>query len=241
MRRLVAGFIAALTFQAAQAAPDADLALSALRADVERVYEAAVAKPADGRFVVTVDLSGENFTTSADTAGLQVLYRMNFNQVAEGWSWQPQANPETADYYRFKFLPLGSHEREQGAPYVQEDMPGKSRQVRRVWRYDYFFAFDNPYDFFDRPTVEDDAGFAAKIPASPEQAAELAKPGRIGMVAWARWVNPRHADSTTFWKATDGKPVDLTLKNRYLIGKLEEVWFVDTTDGRLLAKLLPTR
>lgn len=242
MRRLITGFIAALTFQAAQAAPDgADLALSALRADVERVYEAAVAKPADGRFSVAVDLAGENFAVSPDAGGLQVLYRMNFNQVAEGWSWQPQANPETADYYRFKFLPLGTLEREQGAPYVQEDMPGKSRQVRRVWRYDYFFAFDNPYDFFDRPTVEDDAGFTAKIPASPEQAAELAKPGRIGMVAWARWVNPRHADSTTFWKATDGKPVDLTLKNRYLIGKLEEVWFVDTADGRLLARLLPKR
>lgn len=242
MRRLVPGLFAALVLNTAQAElPGARQALEVLGADIEQSYDLAVAKPTDGRFAVAVDLADDNLVLRHDTAAgrLHILYRMNFNQVAEGWSWQPQANPAEADYYRFKFLPLGTREREQGTPYVHEDFPGRPRQVRRVWRYDYFFAFDNPYEFFARPTVEDDAGFAAAIDATPARAAELSKPGRIGMVAWARWVNPRHADSTTFWKATDGKPVDLTLKNRYLIGKLEEVWFVDASDGRPLARLLP--
>jgi hypothetical protein len=193
------------------------------------------------RFAVSVDAGDGNLAVSRDPASgrLRILYRMNFNQVAEGWSWQPQADPAVADYYRFKFLPLGTRERQQGAPYVQEDMPGRPREVRRLWRYDYFFAFDNPYDFFARPTVEDDAGFAAELAVGAEEAEKLLSPGRVGMLAWGRFTEPQRAESTTFWKATDGKPVDLTLKNRYLIGKLEEVWFVDTVAAEVLVKLLP--
>ncbi|OHC69564.1 MAG: hypothetical protein A2045_14555 [Rhodocyclales bacterium GWA2_65_20] len=244
MVRLIGWIAAALLCPAALAMADEVVPRETLHADIERTYESLTTAAAAGsRFAVSVDLGGDNFALAHDAAAgrLQVLYRMNFNQVAEGWSWQPQANPAQADYYRYKFLPLGSRERPQGAPYVQEDLPGRPRQVQRIWHYDYFFAFDNPYDFFPRPTVEDDAGFTADIPLAAAQARELMQPGRIGMLAWARWVEPKQAESTTFWKATDGKPVDLTLKNRYLIGKLEEIWFVDSADGRVLAKLVPSR
>lgn len=204
-------------------------------ADIEHRYESlAVAAHAGDRFAVAVDLADDRLTLVREPGGApRVLYPMAFNQVAEGWSWQPQADPAREDYYRYKFLPLGVQERQQGQPYVQEDLPGRPREVRPMWRYDYFLAFDNPYDFFPRPTVEDDAGFSAELPAD----APLER-GRIGMLAWARWVEPGVAESTTFWKATDGNPVDRTLKNRYLIGKLEEVWFVDRADGRVLARLV---
>lgn len=243
MRYLI-GLLAVLMVQCpvAQAAPDDVRApREILQADIERTYEALDARAA-GRFAVAVDLVGDdNFSLTADAAAgrLHLLYRMNFNQIAEGWSWQPQANPAEADYYRYKFLPLGSRERQQGAAYVQEDFPGRPREVKRIWHYDYFLAFDNPYDFFARPTIEDDAGFAADVALAEPQLRALQQPGRVGMLAWAHWAEPKQAESTTFWKATDGKPVDLTLKNRYLIGKLDEIWFVDTIDGQVLAKLAP--
>ena len=244
MRRLIGWLAMALLVPAALAVAGETAPRGAWQADIELSYETlAATAAADGRFAVSVALDGDNLALAHDAAAgrLHILYRMNFNQVAEGWSWQPQADPAHSDYYRYKFLPLGSRERPQGMPYVQEDMPGQPRQVQRIWHYDYFLAFDNPYDFFARPTIEDDAGFAAEIALAEPQARELLAPGRFGMLAWARWVEPKQAESTTFWKATDGKPVDLTLKNRYLIAKLEEVWFFDTLDGRVLAKLAPVR
>lgn len=240
MRGLIAALVAlAALGMASPLAADTGLA-ALLQADIESAYAALAAAPA-GRFAVRVDAGDGNLAVSRDAAGgrLRILYRMNFNQVAEGWSWQPQADPAVADYYRFKFLPLGTRERQQGAPYVQEDLPGRPREVRRLWQYDYFFAFDNPYDFFARPTVEDDAGFAAELAVSADEAEKLLSPGRVAMLAWGRFTEPQRAESTTFWKATDGKPVDLTLKNRYLIGKLEEIWFVDAVAAEVLVKLLP--
>lgn len=240
MRGLIVALVAATTLSVApSAAADAQV-VELLQADIETAY-ADLAASSAGRFAVKVDSADGNLAVGRDPASgrLRILYRMNFNQVAEGWSWQPQADPAVADYYRFKFLPLGTRERQQGAPYVQEDMPGRPREVKRLWQFDYFFAFDNPYDFFARPTIEDDAGFAAELTLDAARAAELAQPGRVGMLAWGRFTEPQRAESTTFWKATDGKPVDLTLKNRYLIGQLEEVWFVDTLAGDILAKLVP--
>lgn len=251
MRRLIAALVLAAL---GAAAPAADLAPPAasvgpgvnlagtpvewLQADIERTYDALPPAPA-GRFAVRVD-AADDLVVSGEAGGrLHLLYRMNFNQVAEGWSWQPQADPAVADYYRFKFLPLGTRVREQGAPYVQEDLPGRPREVKRVWQYDYFFAFDNPYDFFARPTVEDDAGFVAEVTVAPERVKDLQQAGRIGMLALGHFAEAGRAESTTFWKATDGKPVDMTLKNRYLLGKLDEVWFVDTVGGEVLARLTP--
>lgn len=249
MRRLIAALVLAAlgaTAPAADLVPRAagagvELAVTPgewLQADIERTYDALPPVPA-GRFAVWVDTADDLAVSGEPDGRIRLLYRMNFNQVAEGWSWQPQADPAVADYYRFKFLPLGTRVREQGAPYVQEDMPGRPREVKRVWQYDYFFAFDNPYDFFARPTVEDDAGFVAEITVSPERAKDLQQAGRIGMLALGRFAEQGRAESTTFWKATDGKPVDLTLKNRYLLGKLEEVWFVDSVGGEVLARLTP--
>jgi hypothetical protein len=243
MRRFIPPLAVALLWPLPAGAGEA-VPRAVLSADVERSYENLTAAAAPGeRFAVAVDLAGDGLALAHDAGKgrLRILYRMTFNQVAEGWSWQPHADPARSDYYRYKFLPLGSRERLQGASYVQEDMPGRPREVKRVGRYDYFLAFDNPYDFFPRPTVEDDAGFAAELSLDEARARELSAPGRLGMLAWARWAEPKQAESTTFWKATDGKPVDLTLKNRYLIGSLEEVWFVDTADGLVLAKLLPIR
>lgn len=207
--------------------------------DVEGAYTAVAAVRGDQSFAVAVDLGDENLSLAYEGGRLRLLYRMNFNNIAEGWSWQPLADPAREDYYRYKFLPLGTVEREVGAPYIQEDMPGRPREVRRKWRYDYFLAFENPYDFYTRPTVEDDAGFAAELPMGEAEARALMQPGRIGLLAWARAAQPAQSESTTFWKATDGKPVDLTLKNRYLMGRLEALAFIDNTDGRVLVRLAP--
>ena len=104
--------------------------------------------------------------------------------------------------------------------------------MKVTWRYDYFLAFENLYDFYPRGT-DDDAGFSASLPVSATGAGE----GRVRMLALASLVEPYVSESTTFWKATYGKPTDFTLKKRYLMGRLEAVWFVDAASGQLLARL----
>lgn len=160
---------------------------------------------------------------------MDVLYRMAFNQVAEGWNWRPLADPAVDDYYQFKFLPLQSVAVERGE-YQHEDKIGSPQQMKVTWRYDYFLAFANLYDFYPR-SVDDDAGFSANLPA--------ALAGRVGMRAKARLIDPVISESTTFWKATYGKPTDFTLKKRYLVGTLEEVAFIDTTSGEVLCRVRP--
>ena len=159
----------------------------------------------------------------------EVRYRMAFNQIAEGWSWRPQADPATEDYYRFKYLPLQSVAVERG-DYEQEDKIGSPQRMRVQWRYDYFLAFDNLYDFYARRS-DDDAGFSAELPA------DLAP--HLGLRARARLVAPLIGESTTFWKATHAQPVDFTLKKRYLLGVLEEVDFVDRRADRVVCRILP--
>ncbi len=179
---------------------------------------------------VDVDLatsSGFNVELRGERA--EVRYRMAFNQIAEGWSWRPLADPAVDDYYRYKFLPLQSVADERGS-YEFEDRIGVSQQMKVSWRYDYFLAFDNLYDFYPR-AVDDDAGFSADLPAGAA--------AHLGMRARAHLIEPVISESTTFWKATYGKPVDFTLKKRYLMAVLDEVDFVDTDDGRILCRILP--
>ena len=179
---------------------------------------------------VDVDLtSGGSLDVTVVGERMDVLFRMAFNQIAEGWSWRPLANPAVDDYYQFKFLPLQSVAIERGQ-YEFEDKIGTSQQMKVSWRYDYFLAFENLYDFYPR-AADDDAGFAANLPAVPA--------GRIGMRAKARLIEPVISESTTFWKATYGKPTDFTLKKRYLVGTLEEVAFIDTASGEVLCRIRP--
>ncbi len=168
----------------------------------------------------SVELAGERAA---------VRYRMAFNQIAEGWSWRPQADPASEDYYRYKFLPLQSVAVERG-DYEQEDKIGERQRMRVRWRYDYFLAFDNLYDFYARRS-DDDAGFSAELPA------ELAP--HLALRARARLVEPLIGESTTFWKATHAQPVDFTLKKRYLLGVLEEVDFVDRRADRVVCRIRP--
>ena len=60
------------------------------------------------------------------------------------------------------------------------------------WRYDYFLAFENLYDFYAR-TADDDAGFSANLPS--------ALAGHVGLRAIARLVEPVISESATCWKA----------------------------------------
>jgi hypothetical protein len=191
-----------------------------------------VAKQVGQGFEVDVDLSvGANLEIKEEGDRAVVLYHMAFNQIAEGWSWRPQADPAVEDYYHYKFLPLQSVAVERGE-YRHEDKIGEPQNMKVNWRYDYFLAFENLYDFYPR-RVDDDAGFSAELPA------ELAK--RVGIRAKARLIEPVISESTTFWKATYGKPVDFTLKKRYLVGQLEEIDFIDTASGQLLCRILPGR
>lgn len=176
-----------------------------------------------------VDLAAGTLAVTEADGRLDVHYTMAFNQIAEGWSWQPLADPAVEDYYRFKYLPLQSVAVERGE-YAGEDKIGTTQQMKVSWRYDYFLAFDNLYDFYPR-VVDDDAGFSADLPA--------ALAGRVGMRARAHLVEPVISESTTFWKAIHARPTDFTLKKRYLVGKLDEIDFVDTASGEVLCRIGP--
>jgi len=179
---------------------------------------------------VDVDLAASSgYSIAVQGERAEARYRMAYNQIAEGWSWRPLADPGQEDYYRFKFLPLQSVSVERGE-YAHEDKLGSVQQMKISWRYDYFLAFDNLYDFYPR-RVDDDAGFSADLPA--------AVAGHLGLRARAHLVEPVISESTTFWKATYGKPVDFTLKKRYLVGVLDEVDFVDTLSGDVLCRIKP--
>lgn len=168
---------------------------------------------------------------------LRLLYRMAFNQLTEGWNWHPENTAAGGDYYVFKYLPVGSTSEDRGS-YRGEDKIGAPQDFRVHWRYDYFLAFDNPYEFY--APEGDDTGFAAEIALPAEEADRLAR-GDLRMAVRARLVANCLSDSTTFWKATSAKPVDFTLKKRYFVGKLDEVWFHDAKSGKTLARFVPRR
>jgi hypothetical protein len=220
-RFFLAATVAAAFFSSVQAGEPA--------ADLYQELSAAAGKGATGRqVVVAVDLAASpGFSADREGDRLAVRYRMAFNQVAEGWSWQPLADPALEDYYRFKYLPLGSVGEERGG-YVHEDKIGQPQHMHITWRYDYFLAFDNLYDFVAR-TTGDDAGFSASLPAEYD--------GRVGLRARARLVEPVTSESTTFWKATHGQPTDFTLKKRYLISILEAVEFFNPANDELLCRI----
>jgi hypothetical protein len=188
-------------------------------------------KPVVGDLIeVDIDLlSSPGFSVEQIGDLAEIRYRMAFNNIAEGWSWQPLANVAVDDYYRFKFLPLQSVTEARGE-YAFEDMIGDIQQMKVVWRYDYFLAFENLYDFYPR-VVDDDAGFVARVPLSKAQ--------KVVMRATARLIEPVISESTTFWKAVHAKPIDFTLKKRYMVGKLETVSFIDGESGKLLQRLMP--
>jgi hypothetical protein len=181
-----------------------------------------------GRAVtVEVDLAASaDFSYAADGT---LHYGMAWNDVAEGWSWQPQTRPDEADYYRWKFLPLQS-ETEEGAAYVQEEMVGVPQLTRVERRHDYFLAFDNPHAFYARGT----AGFSQPLPV-----ADGGRPEALRLVALARLGEPATAESTTFWKAVHARPVDFTLKKYYLIGTLEALVVCDARRNEELARIVP--
>ncbi len=225
LRYIFTATAVAAFFGAAQAAETA-----------EKQYVRLAELPGDGlhakvgqRVEVDVDLSDGGLDVQAPGEQITVLYRMAFNQLAEGWSWRPLANPEVEDYYRFKFLPLQSVAVERGQ-YEHEDKIGTPQQMKVNWRYDYFLAFENLYDFYARK-VDDDAGFSASLPKSAS--------GHVGMRAVAHLIEPVISESTTFWKATYGRPVDFTLKKRYFVAHLDEIDFVDTDSGKVLCRILP--
>jgi hypothetical protein len=112
-----------------------------------------------------------------------------------GWNWHRWTRSD--DYYVFKYLPLGSTSEERGS-YRGEDKIGAPQDFRVQWRTDYFFAFDNPYDFYPRD-AGDDVGFAAEVALPADDAARLAR-GDLRMAIGVRLAKECLSDSTTFWK-----------------------------------------
>lgn len=211
--------------------------------DPVREYATRIAAPAAERCrageVVTlpVTLAQEALVDTAydaATGRLRILYRMQFNDLTEGWNWHPDAAAAGGDYYTFKYLPTASTAEDRGS-YRAEDKIGVPQEFRIRWRYDYFFVFDNPYDFYARD-AGDDAGFVVDV-AMPEAEARRLAGGDLRMGLRGRLAPDCLSDSTTFWKSTFATPVDFTLKKRYLVGKLVEVYFYDAISGKLLARL----
>ncbi|BAN34243.1 hypothetical protein SCD_n00394 [Sulfuricella denitrificans skB26] len=244
---ILAALFACLSGHAAASFDSAALTLPAgyVGDDIKKWYgEISASAPVtanikDEVFAFAVDLdAGPNFSQKYNAASgkLELHYNMVFNQIAEGWSWDELTNPDQHDYYHFKFLPLGFETASKRAPKVVELYPGKTLEVKNLWRYEYFFAFENLYDFYERK-VDDDAGFDAAVVIKAEEAGLLLEGKRIRMLALCRLKPPYHTESNTFWKATFAEPVDYTLRKRYLVGELLEVWFYDSASGKVLTKV----
>jgi hypothetical protein len=185
--------------------------------------------------VLDVPLNAETeITYDASTGRLRVFYPMQFNDLTEGWNWHPEEVAAGRDYYTYKYLPLGSTHESRGS-YRTTDLAGQPVEYPIRWRWDYFFAFDNPYAFYSRDAGET-AGYAVEIALPIAEATRLTG-GDLRMSLRGRLHANCLADSTTFWKATASAPVDFTLKKRYLIGQLEEVRFYDAASGQVLARL----
>jgi hypothetical protein len=199
--------------------------------NLQQIFLAQTQQPQPGKCItLAVDLAASpGFSREERDGAVELRYRMNFNNVAEGWSWHEGQLSSQEDYYHFKYLPLQSVIEGRGE-YQAEDKIGVEQTMQRTWRYDYFLAFENLYDFYPR-TVDDEAGFVAKL--------DPAWSGDLAMRARACLVSPVTSESTTFWKATYAKPTDFTLKKRYLIAHLEHLEFVDATTGRVLAVVKP--
>jgi hypothetical protein len=105
----------------------------------------------------------------------EVRYRMAFNQVAEGWSWQPLADPAVDDYYRYKFLPLQSVAVERGE-YAHEDKIGVTAANEGELALRLLSCLRQPLRFYPR-SVDDDAGFSADLPAAAGRASRDAGAG----------------------------------------------------------------
>lgn len=225
LRYTFAATLVAAFFGAAQAGETAERQYVA----IARLPAPEIGAQVGQALELDVDLAAGGLEVAEADGRLDVHFTMAFNQIAEGWSWQPLADPAVEDYYRFKYLPLQSVLDERGE-YAGEDKIGTTQQMKVSWRYDYFLAFDNLYDFYPR-VVDDDAGFSANLSA--------ALAGRVGMRARAHLVEPVISESTTFWKAIHARPTDFTLKKRYLVGKLDEIDFVDTASGEVLCRIGP--
>jgi hypothetical protein len=158
----------------------------------------------------------------------RLMYRMGRNDVTEGWNWHPEATLTVEDYYRYKYLPLGQREADVAPPRVEPDPAYGSFQVAYRRRDAYYFAFDNPYDFY--PRNDEDLGFVAEVPAAAVGA------GGFHLVVRGRFAAPWRSESSTYWRAIPAQPIDLWLKNRYFMGRLETLWFC-SDDGRILARL----
>lgn len=190
------------------------------------LYEKLAAQTAAGEcYAVDIDLAGrDTLAVDAAEAGRPAGYRLHYDDIAEGWSWRDVPAAGETDYYRYKSLPLGSRSEKRGE-YQAEDQIGELQTMNVVWRYDYYLAFADPARLAALP---DDAGghFAAPAKTPPEA---------LRVVARVCPDAPPTRESTTFWKATHGTPVDFTLKKRYLVGQLQRIEFVDSRSGEVIS------
>lgn len=207
----------------------------AMHATISQLKEHAVAttpltgklQAQDSVFAFAIDLHDSGNLVRAynkPERRLEIRYIMTGNQVTEGWSWSQNVDPQTTDYYRYKYLPLKDYT--------------ERKQANDVWKYEYMVTFANLYDFYPR-TIDDEAGFVAHIPMAGGDAIKLLASDSLRMLALIRLAPPWHTQSSTFWKATDSAPYDFMLKKRYLYADLLEVWLYDYLSGKVLAKIKP--
>jgi hypothetical protein len=128
LRYFLAAAAAVAILPLAQAAEPAASQFAAL----EALAAPRLADWAGQAIEVDVDLSASpGFSVEVLGERAEVRYPMAFNQIAEGWSWRPLADPAVADYYRYKFLPLQSELVERGE-YAHEDKIGVTQQMKVV-------------------------------------------------------------------------------------------------------------
>jgi len=130
LRQVLVAAVAAAFLARALATEPADRQFEAL----SRLPEAGLKSMVGQGIEVDIDLAASSgFTAEVIGERAEVRYRMAFNQIAEGWSWQPLTDPAVDDYYRYKFLPLQSVVVERGE-YAHEDRIGVTQQIKVTWR-----------------------------------------------------------------------------------------------------------
>ncbi len=252
MRATVLSLALALaSLPAARAADDARPVLGDPVGEYER--RAAAAMPCVAGEAVTLPVAADppvEVRYDAASGRLHLHYGMFFNDLTEGWNWHPEEAAAGRDYYLFKFLPLASRVEESAASRNSAVVTRQPSPVSRAGgpsghaegdavrvRTDYFFAFDNPYDFYSRE-AGDAMGFDAELSLPADEAREIAAHG-VRLALRGRLAANCLARSTTFWRANANSPVDETLFKRYLVGRLTDVWFFDAADARILARMRP--
>ena len=105
-------------------------------------------QPEPGRCVwLNVDQAPQSvlLRPTVSAGGQTFFYPMEFNQVAEGWSWHEGPKDAEHDAFDYQYLPLLSTDEDRGQ-YRFEDKIGEAQNMRSHWHYCLLYTSPSPRD-----------------------------------------------------------------------------------------------